>query len=365
MEQIYLCSNSGLAVYLIRGLGSDRDNAERELTSTGAPFPISYRSAWAVNLSHMEPWFLLVRDTNGRTCGGVAIEQVMTRAMPGYRILRLRRFGETLPGEVCKAVFDGLSELLRRYPKILRVHVQIFSRERREEIAGMLANLGYRELKPPTIYRHTLVIDLNPSEEEIFAKISTSGRANIRKTIKNSLKSVAIYDRIYADRLQELQQEALHRTGGHTASDDWSAVLKLSEERPDLSRVFGLFPGEDKSPENMAAFGWVCNHGDHAEYRAAGSTRRADVKIPYGYLVVWDMIRWAKETGAGWFDMGGVTVGDGDAAALEGISSFKKCFSREIAEVGAEWIMEPAPLRARIADAFSKGAQRFRRSMAN
>jgi lipid II:glycine glycyltransferase (peptidoglycan interpeptide bridge formation enzyme) len=353
-----------MTVSLIRGLGAERDNAERELADAGFLFPLSYRAIWAANLSRWEPWFLLVSDAHGRACAGVGIEQVLTRAMPGYRILRVRRFGDKLPNDVCSVVLDGLSNLARKLPRILRVQVQIFSREKRGEIAAMLARLGYRELSPPTVYRHTLVIDLKPSEEEIFAKINTSGRQNIRKTMKNSLKSVTVHDPIYANRLKELQQEALQRTGGHIAGEDWRAVLKLSQERPELSQVFGLFVGEDKSPENMAAFGWVCNHGDHGEYRAAGSTRRSDVKISYGYLVVWDMIRWAKATGADWFDMGGVTVGEGDAGALEGISNFKKSFSREVAEVGAEWILEPRPLQARIADAASEGAQRLRRWMA-
>ncbi len=361
MEQLYRCGASGTSVFLIRGLGSERDEAEREVIGAGIFLPISHRAVWAANLYHLEPWFLLVRDANGRVCGGAAIEQSATRAMPGHKILRLRRTGGNLNGHVFNAMLAGIKVLSHDFPRILRVQVHVFSRNRLEEIGQTLAGYGYRELLPPTVYRHTLVIDLKPSEEEIFAKINTSGRQNIRKSVKNSLKSIAIHDHKYADRLKELQKEALHRTGGQIAGEDWRAVLKLSQERPDLSRVFGLFLGEDELPENMAAFGWVCNHGDHGEYRAAGSTRRADVKIPYGYLVVWDMIRWAKATGADWFDMGGVTVGEGDEAALEGISNFKKSFSRDVAEVGAEWIFEPHPLQARIADAVSEGVQRLRR----
>jgi hypothetical protein len=365
MEEVYRCSNSGMTVSLIRGLGAERDDTERELAAAGFLLPLSCRAVWAANLYRREPWFLHVTDADGRSCAGVGIEQVLTRAMPGYRILRVRRFGDNLPTDVCRVVLDALNELVRNYPRILRVQVQVFSRKKRDEIARMLARLGYRELQPPTVYRHTLVIDLKPTEDEIFATFNDSGRNIIRKTIRKSGQSVVITDPVYAGRLKELQQEALNRTGGHIAGDDWAAVLKVSRERPEVSQVFGLFLGEDVAPENMAAFGWVCNHGDHCEYRAAGSTRRADVKISYGYLIVWDMIRWAKATGADWFDMGGVTVGEGDEAALEGISKFKKSFSREIAEVGAEWILEPRPLQARIADAVSEGAQHLRGWMAN
>lgn len=363
MEAIYRCNKSGMTVDLIRGLGGERDDAEQKTVAAGIPLPISHRAVWAANFYLAEPWFLLVRNADDRVCGGVAVEQVLTRAMPGFSILRLRRFGANLSVDVCNVVLEALNCLVRNSPKVLRVQACVFTRENRDELGKVLAALGYREIVPPSNYRHTLVIDLKPGEEEIFASFSTSGRNNIRKTTKKSGQSIVISDPAYADRMKELQQEALERTQGRIASEDWRAVLKLSKERPDISQVFGLFLGEDKSPENMMAFGWVCSHGDHAEYRAGGSTRREDLKIPFGYLVTWDMIRWAKANGAEWFDMGGVTFAEGGTDALEGISNFKKSFSKQIAEVGAEWIFEPRPMQARLADTVSVVARRLRSLM--
>ena len=115
----------------------------------------------------------------------------------------------------------------------------------------------------------------------------------------------------------------------------------MSQQHPDLSRVFGLFLGEDTAPEKMAAFSWFLNNGDHGEYRAAGSNRRIESPVPLGYLPVWEVIRWAKAMGAEWFDMGGVT--------LEGAD-----------EIGSEWAMEPAPAKARIASVASNAASRLR-----
>jgi hypothetical protein len=363
MEELYRCKTGGTSVFLIRGLNAERDKAEREVTEAGVSLPVSHRTAWAEKFYRLEPWFLLARDANGRACGGVAIEQVLTRSMPGHKILRVRRTGGNLPGDVFNAVLAGLDVFIKKTPRILRVHVQVFSRERRDEIGRILSGYGYRELVPPSVYRHTLVLDLEPSEDEIFSKFSDSGRNKIRKTIRKFGQSVIITDSKYADRIRELQQAALHRTRGHFDSEDWHAVLKLSREHPEISRVFGLFQGEDESPENFAAFGWVCRHGDHAEYRAAGSTRNADVKIPYGYLVAWDMIRWAKASGAKWFDFGGVTLSDGSDDPLKGISDFKRSFSREVAEVGSEWIYDPRPVRAQIASAISQSTQQLRRWM--
>jgi Uncharacterized protein involved in methicillin resistance len=360
MEELYRCGGSGISVFLIRGLGAERTEAERQVTKAGVSLPISHRAVWAANLYRSEPWFLLARDAEDRVCGGVALERVQTRALPGHSILRVRRTGGNLTRDTFCAMLAGVKTLVHNSPRILTVHAQIFSRDRLAEVCPILAGCGYRELIPPTVYRHTLVLDLEPSEDEIFAQFSDSGRNKIRKTIRKSGQSVVIEDPIYADRIGELQQAAVTRTRGQIASEDWRGVLKMSKERPDLSRVFGLFLGEDQSPENMAAFGWVCSHSDHGEYRAAGSTRNTDVKIPYGYLIAWDMIRWAKANGARWFDFGGVTLSHGNEDPLKGISDFKRSFCREVAEVGSEWIYDPRPLRAKIANAVSNSAHHLR-----
>jgi lipid II:glycine glycyltransferase (peptidoglycan interpeptide bridge formation enzyme) len=243
---------------------------------------------------------------------------------------------------------------------VLRLQLILFSRDGREAMAATLREHGFREVRPPSVYQHTLAIDLRPSEEEIFASLGKSSRKRIRETMKMGLRAIVIDDPVYADRIRELQLEALRRTGGHTPSDDWRGILKMSKENPNLSRVLGLFHGEDTAPENMGAFGWVCNNGDHGEYRAAGSKSRGEVRIPFGYLLVWEMIRWAKESGVAWFDMGGVTLAGKNGTALEGISEFKRFFSQELIEVGAEWVFEPYPVRARIANVVSNGASQVR-----
>ena len=117
------------------------------------------------------------------------------------------------------------------------------------------------------------------------------------------------------------------------------------------------------TPENMGSFLWVCNHGNHWEYRAAGSTRRSDVKVPFGYLLLWDMIRCTKAAGAERFDMRGVRLADGDESALEGFSRFKRYFSREVVEIGAEWELELVPVRAKIATTVSSGVRHMRGRM--
>jgi lipid II:glycine glycyltransferase (peptidoglycan interpeptide bridge formation enzyme) len=258
-------------------------------------------------------------------------------------------------------LLQAVAILAKRLPRVLRVQVSVFSRDRREEIEAILKELVFARTPPASSYRYTLVIDLKPTEDEIFASLDKGARYEIRRTAKKQLRCLVIDNPMYGDRLRELQEEALHRTDGQTHAENWQGILEMSREHPELSRVFGMFLGDDSAPQEMAAFSWVLNNGDHGEYRAAGSTRRIEAPVPLGYLPVWEMIRWAKATGSDWFDMGGVTLEGADQNALEGISRFKRTFSRNVAEVGSEWVMEPSPGKAKIASVISNSTEQLRR----
>jgi len=363
MEIVHQNSQTGFQVLLICGLGSEREAAEQELRAAGVPMAIADRAIWATEDRGLQPRFLLARDASGRACGGVAIEESRTRALPGHVVLKVRRFGNGLPIEVCRGLAEALASVAKNAPRVLRLQVNVFSPDNREAIDGIFKEIGFAEVQPPSSYRHTLVIDLKPTDDEVFATFSKSARQAIRDTTKKGLKSIILTEPKYAERLNQLQEEALRRTGGDFHADDWEETLRLSREHPNLSCIFGLFLGDGTAPEDMVAFSWVMNQGDHGEYRAAGSTRRSDIKVSLGYLPVWEMIRWSKATGAIWFDMGGVTLeGSGDSA-LEGISAFKRYFSQKVAEVGSEWAFEPSPAKAKFASLFSDVARQLRGSL--
>jgi lipid II:glycine glycyltransferase (peptidoglycan interpeptide bridge formation enzyme) len=121
--------------------------------------------------------------------------------------------------------------------------------------------------------------------------------------------------------------------------------------------VVGLFRTDREGPEALLAFAWGCAHGDQVEYNAAASTRNPEVRLPMAYALAWDLMRWGKSTGAEQFDFGGITAGThGEEDRLGGISDFKRYFTTMEREVGAEWVLEPRPLRAAVASAVSAGA---------
>ena len=175
---------------------------------------------------------------------------------------------------------------------------------------------------------------------------------------KQRCMSRPLTDPIYAERIGVLQGETLTHSGGVTERPDWRSILELSRQHPELSRIVGLFSSpEDLDPANLLGFAWGTSHGDHVEYRAAGMTRIEGKNISVGYPLMWALILWAKQSGAAWFDMGGVTLPETPDDPLAGISDFKRMFSQVTEEVGEEWTLEPHPAKTRLANLLGKGGR--------
>jgi hypothetical protein len=355
-------------VDLVRQVGPEREQAEKELVESGVALPLPHRCAWARVFAEPESWFLSARGATGTCRAGVAVEAARSRTLPGHWLLRVRRCGPMKAAGALEAALAGLADLARRDSRVLRVAVEVFSPDPpfRAAVAGSLAGCGFRRVPTPRGYTHTIAVDLTPDEAGILASFQSSARRNVKSIAKQPLAVRPITDRDVVPRMADLMTETVSRTGGVARPTDWPGRIELSRQYPSLSRLVGLFRTDATGPEALLAFAWGCHHGDHVEYEAGASTRETGTRVPLAYALIWDLIRWAKQTGASWFDMGGVTPGQlGDTDdPLGGISDFKRFFSKTVVEVGDEWEYEPHPVRAglaraagRIADWFS-GARR-------
>jgi len=337
--------------------GPGWEEAERQLSLQGAPLPLWHRSVWLRAHPNDQNWFVAVRDVSGRCVCGFAVAVTHSRALPGHSLLRVERFGSAVDAAARNAGLAALSALARGQPRILRVYLGVFSREPgvRDQVARTALALGFRGSHAPRGYAQTVVIDVDHDEAELLAGFHGSARRNIREVTKRTLEIRPITDRAFAPRMHALLAETMGRTGGSYRAADWQAILDLSRDHPALSRVVGTFRTDSSCPNALLAFAWACSHGDHVEYRASASTRVPGDRTSLAYALVWDLIRWAHQSGAKWFDFGGVTAGQhGSSDPLGGISDFKRSFSDRVAVVGEEWLLEPHPLRAKVAQVLSQ-----------
>jgi hypothetical protein len=118
------------------------------------------------------------------------------------------------------------------------------------------------------------------------------------------------------------------RTGGAPGSHRWEEILKLSRSGR-ICPVWWAVPGGPLRTRVAARLRLgVPSLRAHAHYATAASTRATDLKLPMGYPLAWDLIRWAKEHGAATLRLRGHLVGTAESGdPLGGISDFKRRFT--------------------------------------
>jgi peptidoglycan biosynthesis/recognition FemAB-like protein len=361
---------SGGLTELIDGPGAEWEKCEAALDRRGTPLPLFHRAVWAraSESSRVGCSFIPIRAGDATCRAGFAIESGRSRALPGHRFLSVRQLGIRSGGLDETSLDAGLATLAARARNdnsVLRVTVESFALEAdaRARTAEGLRRNGFVQTPTTRTYQRTLVIDLQPDEDAIFAGFHKNARQGIRNVARYPVAVRTVDSVSVAPRLEELAEHAHKRTGGEPRRLDWSSIIRMSVEAPNLSRIAILERTDQSGPESILAFAWGCLHGEVAQYAESGSVRASDLKVSTSYALLWDLISWARAKGAHWFDLGGISGGTTHSDdALGGISDFKRRFSEREIEVGGQWELEPHPGRAAAARLISRSATLLRQT---
>jgi hypothetical protein len=333
--------------------GGPRHRADlRVLGFRGIPIP-HQSSTWSVSdMAHDWRWCRAVDDT-GYFLTGMAIQLSWSRAAPGTRIGRIERLGHGLDDSALARIGEVLDGIARSFTLLRRLDVEIFDEdaERFERFTSLLSAAGARRA-PVTArsYARTLVLDLRDSDAELLASLQGTTRRSIEGFVADArTRTGPVELRRYASRLRQLHASAFDRTKGSIPRVDFEALIRDADEEGG-SYLAGAFLGTREPPMDLVGFAWGRLHGDHVEYSAGATERAADLKgVATGQALVWDLCRWARERGATWLDLGGVIEKEADPShPLQGISAFKRRFSRDERIVSAEYWFEPSPTLALI-----------------
>lgn len=352
------CADDVRAAILF-GVGAAWDRCERELAEQGEPLALPHRAAWIGAHPAAEGWLIAVRDGQDICRYAIGVQVHRSRALPGHRVLRVERLSPARRPAAARRALTALTAAAHDTARVLRVHVELYSPDAcaRREAARWLEDLGYRRSVRSRCYQQTLLVDLMPGEAQILTALSGRAKRNIKAVARHPVALRPVKERGAAPRLDALVRETFARTGGTYRYHDWSHAIELSSTHPELSRIVGLFRTDGEGSEALLGFAWGQFHGDHAHYAMGASTRPVDLRIPLSYALLWDIACWARQTGATYLDLGGVTnARSAGEDPLAGISDFKRSFSENVVEVGEEWVLEPHPRRARIARAVSTSA---------
>jgi hypothetical protein len=279
----------------------------------------------------------------------VAIRVHASRALPGFRLLRVERFGASVDPAAYEATLEALARIAGQRSRILRMYVELFSPSPHvlARLAAAARRAGMEPSSTPRGYGATSLIDLTGETPAILAGFNPTARRHIRAVAKHPVAVRPVTDPALIPRMHDLLRDTLHRTGGTYEPREWEGILRYSSDHPESSRVVGLFRTDRSGPESLIAYAWGCLHGDHAQYSTAASSRPADLRMPMAYCLAWDLMEWARSSGAKYFDFGGITDGSqGSDDPLGGISDFKRYFNGQTASVAEEWTVEPNRIAA-------------------
>lgn len=344
--------------------GDAAQSAALALDAAGLPLPLSSRPEWMRHRGAPGSVSLAAVDASGRCLAMLAVQETASRALPGFRVLRLESVGDFYAGPAGISLLEAAVRLARAQGRVLRLVVELTCRsaEGRAILGDALKALEFQKMAPERIPVRTLVVELAGTEESILASFGRSTRQNIRGAAKHGLTLSVLDDPGLDARMNELLAASLARTGAALQKEDWEKVMKASAELPHRSRLIGAFHAGGQNPPNLVGFAWGRHHGDRVEYHTGASARLPGVRLPILYPVLWDLICWGRQNNGQWFDLGGVTEGTvGSDDALGGISDFKRGFSKNEIVFGEEWALEVTPLASKVASLVSAAAKRVRR----
>lgn len=211
---------------------------------------------------------------------------------------------------------------------------------------------SFEEMQP----EHTLILDLEKSEEELLAQMRQKGRYNIRLAEKRKIKVSSSCD--WQNELKSfyaLYEETAKRHKITYRSKTYFEKLLENLSKNGYSKLYKASAVID-SKEIVLASAIVVFSGQKAIYLfGSSSDRYKSMMAPY--LLQWQMIKEAKEAGYLEYDFFGIAPNEDPKHPWSGVTRFKKQFGGdERALLGSfDWVFKPFVYR------LFKLAERIRR----
>lgn len=253
------------------------------------------------------------RVTSGTETIGLA--QVLERPLPGP----LRRFLYIPRGPVCRdgdqdTVLAALTDTLRRE---LPAAVLSVEPPRPQAPAGE----GWRKSANTILIPHTLILDLEKSEEALLVAMAKKTRQYIRKSAGEGLTIRRVKSReMLADCLR-IYHETAERAGFPLHSDDY--YYDIFDTLGEASVVFAA-----STSQGPVAFLWLAVSAGVA-FELYGGMNEEGQRLRANYALKWHAIRECKRWGVGAYDLNGLLN--------DRISTFKRGFADHETELAGTY----------------------------
>ena len=301
---------------------------------------------------------IMSKTPDGAPRGGLS---VLARGVPlvGHAILYAPRgpVCDFHDREVLEELFAGVKEVTQHYGGCkLTIDPYVMSTD--QEFIDIMADMGFTRnlgaggfetIQPRFIYR---LYFNGRSEEEVFAAFGQKTRYNIRLAEKHGVE------------IRQCKEDAL---------DDFMRLMKMTGERDGFTtRSRAYFKNmlhylKDRGRLYMAYYNGaavagaiVSNYAGKACY-LYGASDNAHRNVMPNYLLQWEMIRWAMQTGCTVYDFQGISGNiDDENDPLYGLYRFKKGFNGQVDELAGEFEYILHPRGAKAADAVMNAGKKVR-----
>jgi lipid II:glycine glycyltransferase (peptidoglycan interpeptide bridge formation enzyme) len=173
--------------------------------------------------------------------------------------------------------------------------------ENRAEFKPLIKFLVDNDCEPgrPFFAKYTYQVDLTQSEEELFAKLKSKTRYNVRLASRKGVHIVEDSSRKGLEIYLNILQETLDRQGFYLHSPEYFKTMWEQLKDSDMMHIFHAVY------EDTPLVSWIMFKWKDVIYYPYGASLDAHRETMASNLMMWEMITWAKKQGAKTFDMWG------------------------------------------------------------
>ena len=194
----------------------------------------------------------------------------------------------------------------------------------------------------------TDIIEMNKTEEELFSKVRSKWRRNIRKAERQGVEIVEVEDLQGIEEFYKVISSVEKR--GKFKAHSLEYYKKMWEElsKENIIKVYNAIYKDEVVATNLVLL------NDTGAYEIYGGATKKGRDCEASYLLKWEIIKRLQVSGIRYYDQWGVAPKDEKDHPLTGISYFKSGFGGKYVEFLPQYVKVFSRIGYRIYKTFKK-----------
>lgn len=235
-------------------------------------------------------------------------------------------------GEVRKA-FEKIEQIARTQKCVfIRMRPQLKAVKKNLDL---MQDLGFKKAPMHLHAEHTVLIDLEQSEDDLLKNMRRQTRYEVRRADKLGIKVESGNSEALFEEFHNVQTETALRQ--NFVPPNLKMLMAEREAFGGNAKIYWAYlEVEDefnpkKTKKDPIAYGLILTCGEEAEYFEAASTS-LNSKLPGAYALQWQVMRDLKKAGFKRYNLWGIAPKGAKKHRYAGVTTFKTGFGGEITE---------------------------------